>query len=51
MVINALISYILDNNVISYFHPDYASRTEIFLKNGNLEQIILGDDKKTVINL
>ena len=51
MVINVLISSILNNNVISYFHPDYASRTEIFLKNGNLEQIILGDNKKTVINL
>ena len=51
MVINVLISSIINNNVISYFHPDYASRTEIFLKNGNLEQIILGDDKKTVINL
>ena len=51
MVINALISYIINNNVISYFHPDYASRTEILIKNGNLEQLILGDDKKTVINL
>ena len=51
MVINALISYILDNNVISYFHPDYASRTEIFIKNGELVQLILGDDKKTTINL
>ncbi len=51
MVINALVSFIINNDVISYFHPDYASRTEIFIKNGNLEQIILGDDKKTVINL
>ena len=36
---------------ISYFHPDYASRTEIFIRNGELTQLILGDDKKTVINL
>jgi len=51
MVINALVSYITSNDAISYFHPDYASRTEIFTKNGELTQLILGDDKKTVINL
>ena len=51
MVINALISHITSNNAISYFHPDYASRTEIFIRNGELTQLILGDDKKTVINL
>ena len=51
MVINTLVSFILNNNVISYFHPNYASRTEIFIKNGELLQLILGDDKKTVINL
>ena len=51
MVINSLVSYITSNDAISYFHPDYASRTEIFIKNGELTQLILGDDKKTVINL
>jgi hypothetical protein len=51
MVINALVSHITSNNAISYFHPDYASRTEIFIRNGELTQLILGDDKKTVINL
>jgi broad specificity phosphatase PhoE len=51
MVINTLVSYITNNKAISYFHPDYASRTEIFIKNGELTQLILGDDKKTVINL
>ena len=51
MVINALVSHITSNHAISYFHPDYASRTEIFIKNGELTQLILGDDKKTVINL
>jgi len=51
MVINALISYITSNNKISYFHPDYASRTEIFIKNGEMAKLVLGDDKKTVINL
>ena len=39
------------NNKISCFHPDYASRTELFIKDGELTQLILGDDKKTVINL
>ena len=51
MVINALVSHITTNDVISYFHPDYASRTEIVIRNGELTQLILGDDKKTVINL
>ena len=51
MVINALVSHITSNNAISYFHPDYASRTEIFIRNGELTQLILGDDKKTVTNL
>ena len=51
MVINALVSHITSNNAISYFHPDYASRTEIFIRNEELTQLILGDDKKTVINL
>ena len=51
MVINALVSHITSNDAISYFHPDYASRTEIFIKNGELTQLIHGDDKKTVINL
>ena len=51
MVINALVSHITSNHAISYFHPDYASRTEIFIRNGELTQLILGDDKKTVINL
>ena len=51
MVINALVSYITSNDAISYFHPDYASSTEIFIKDGELTQLILGDDKKTIINL
>ena len=51
MVINTLVSYIVSNNKISYFHPDYASKTEIFLKNGEMTKLVLGDDKKTVINL
>ncbi|MDC0442525.1 histidine phosphatase family protein [Gammaproteobacteria bacterium] len=46
MVINALVSHITSNHAISYFHPDYASRTEIFIRNGELTQLILGDDKK-----
>ena len=39
------------DDAISYFHPDYASSTEIFIKDGELTQLILGDDKKTIINL
>ena len=33
---NSMVSYITNNKAISYFHPDYASRTEIFIKNGEL---------------
>jgi len=51
MVINVIISYLTNSKSISYFHPDYASITEILLKNGELTKLILGDDKKTVINL
>ena len=51
MVINALGSHITSNNTISQFHPDYASRTERFKRNGELNQLILDDDKKTVIKL
>ena len=51
MVINALVSHITGNEVISCFHPDYASRTEIFIKNGEMTKLVLGDDKKTEIYL
>ena len=51
MVINALVSYLTKQNTIAYFHPSYASRTEIWLKGGSLIKLMLGDDKKTVINL
>tara|TARA_B100000287_G_scaffold434876_1_gene500753 strand:- start:678 stop:1238 length:561 start_codon:yes stop_codon:yes gene_type:complete len=51
MVINTLISYLTNSKSISYFHPDYASKTEIFLNNGKLTKLILGDKKKTEINL
>ena len=51
MVINTLVSYITSKDKISYFHPDYASITEIFIKNGEMTKLVLGDNKKTVINL
>ena len=51
MVINVLASYLTKQNTIAYFHPGYTSRTEIWLENGSLVKLILGDDKKTVINL
>jgi broad specificity phosphatase PhoE len=51
MVINVLASYLTKQNTIAYFHPGYTSRTEIWLENGSLVKLMLGDDKKTVINL
>jgi len=51
MVINVLASFMVKRNTIAYFHPGYTSRTEIWLENGSLKKLMLGDDKKTVINL
>jgi hypothetical protein len=51
MVINVLASYLTKQNTIASFHPGYTSRTEIWLENGSLVKLMLGDDKKTVINL
>jgi broad specificity phosphatase PhoE len=51
MVINVLASYLTKQNTIAYFHPGYTSRTEIWLENGALVKLMLGDGKKTVINL
>ena len=51
MVINVLVSYLTKQNTIASFHPGYTSRTEIWLENGSLVKLMLGDDKKTVINL
>jgi 2,3-bisphosphoglycerate-dependent phosphoglycerate mutase len=51
MVINAVVSSLTNSKAISYFHPGYASRTEIWMRNGKLEKLVLGDAKKTVINL
>jgi len=51
MVINVLASYLAKRNTIACFHPGYASRTEIWVENDSLIKLMLGDDKKTVINL
>jgi 2,3-bisphosphoglycerate-dependent phosphoglycerate mutase len=51
MVINAVVSSLTGSEAISYFHPGYASRTEIWMRDGKLEKLVLGDAKKTVINL
>jgi len=51
MVINALISYLSKQNTMTSFHPGYASRTEIWLENGVVIKLELGDSKKTTINL
>ena len=51
MVINALVSHLMGNNVIAYFQPGYASKTEILIQNGVISKLTLGDTEKTVINL
>ena len=50
MVINALVSHLKNNNMIAYFNPGFASRTEIWMQNGILTKLILGKAKKTVLN-
>ena len=50
MVINALVSHLKNNNVIAYFNPGHASRTEIWMQDGILTKLILGEVKKTVLN-
>jgi hypothetical protein len=34
-----------------YFYPDYVSITKITLTNNEIKNIVLGDEKKTIINL
>ena len=51
MVINALVSSMLKHSKIMYFYPDYVSITKITLTNNEIKNIVLGDEKKTIINL
>jgi len=51
MVINTIISSILNNQQLLHFYPDYASSTQLILKDNEIKEIILGDNKKTLINL
>ena len=51
MVINAVAASVLKNNKLLYFYPDYTSCTRLSVENNQIIEIILGDDKKTLINL
>ena len=51
MVINSLISNILESDTIFYFYPDNTSVTKIFLNNGEVKSFQIGDNKKTHVNL
>ena len=51
MVINTIISSILNNQKLLHFYPDYTSSTRLILKDNEIKEIILGDNKKTLINL
>ena len=51
MVINTIISSILNNQQLLHFYPDYTSSTRLILKDNEIKEIILGDNKKTLINL
>lgn len=51
MVINAITSSILNSPNLLYFYPDYTSCTKIIFENNEIKEIVLGDDKKTLINL
>tara|TARA_B110000495_G_C22897042_1_gene523376 strand:- start:185 stop:748 length:564 start_codon:yes stop_codon:yes gene_type:complete len=51
MVINAIAASVLRNSKLLYFYPDYTSCTRLLVKDNQIKQIILGNDKKTLINL
>jgi broad specificity phosphatase PhoE len=51
MVINAVVSGLMNRPEIMYFYPDYTSITKITLQNNKAVNISLGDEKKTIINL
>ena len=51
MVINAVVSGLMNRSEIMYFYPGYTSITKITLQNNRAMSISLGDEKKTLINL
>jgi broad specificity phosphatase PhoE len=51
MVINAIVSGLIERSEILCFYPDYTSITQITLQNNKAINISLGDEKKTIINL
>ena len=51
MVINAIAACVLKNSNLLYFYPDYTSCTKLMVEDNQIKKIILGDDKKTLINL
>jgi len=51
MVINAVAASVLKNNKLLYFYPDYTSCTKLLVEDNQIIEIIVGDDKKTLINL
>ena len=51
MVINALVSSLLQKSALMYFYPNYVSVTKITFENNEFKSISLGDEKKTIINL
>ena len=51
MVINAIVASALRHNELLYFYPNYTSCSRLLIKDSKIEEIILGDDKKTLINL
>ena len=51
MVINALVSSLLQKSALMYFYPNYVSVTKITFENKEVKSISLGDEKKTIINL
>ena len=51
MVINALVSSLLQKSALMYFYPNYVSVTKITFENEEVKSISLGGEKKTIINL
>ena len=51
MVINTIISSILNNQQLLHFYPDYTSILEIVISDKKIKSFSLEDGKKTYINL
>lgn len=51
MVVNALLSSLLNKKQIMCFYPDYVSISKVTFNNDEVKSITIGDEKKTLINL